>query len=196
MGSFRAFTVVFWRIVCCSASSGGFSCTRTQCLHVRPCSRLMPAPSRSLAAVAHVAHSKDLYIPASGQWPRRPAFVRHVGTASSRCLLHAPRPSPRLALQVTCMAKKKGVRIIVTLECTESRAAGATPSRYCTQKVKGTATPARPLLSDTRLVDLVLTQRPWGGRTRVQNRRNTPERLELMKYNPSLRKYTLHREIK
>lgn len=30
----------------------------------------------------------------------------------------------------------------------------------------------------------------------VQNRRNTPERLELMKYNPHLRKYTLHREIK
>jgi len=29
-----------------------------------------------------------------------------------------------------------------------------------------------------------------------QNRRNTPERLELMKYNKNLRKYTLHREIK
>ena len=29
-----------------------------------------------------------------------------------------------------------------------------------------------------------------------QNRRNTSERLELMKYNPYLRKHTLHRELK
>ena len=29
----------------------------------------------------------------------------------------------------------QGVRIIVTVECTESKAIGATPSRYCTQKV-------------------------------------------------------------
>jgi len=60
------------------------------------------------------------------------------------------------------MAKKKGVRIIVTLECTEARGLGETPSRYCTQK----------------------------------NRRNTPERLELKKYNPNLRRYTVHREVK
>lgn len=37
---------------------------------------------------------------------------------------------------VTCMAKKKGVRIIVTLECTEAKGEGATPSRYTTQKVR------------------------------------------------------------
>ena len=30
----------------------------------------------------------------------------------------------------------------------------------------------------------------------AQNRRNTPGRIELMKYNKYLRKYTLHREIK
>jgi ribosomal protein L33 len=30
----------------------------------------------------------------------------------------------------------------------------------------------------------------------TQNRRNTSERLELMKYNPYLRKHTLHRELK
>jgi hypothetical protein len=30
----------------------------------------------------------------------------------------------------------QGVRIIVTVECTESKAIGATPSRYCTQKVR------------------------------------------------------------
>lgn len=29
-----------------------------------------------------------------------------------------------------------------------------------------------------------------------KNRKNTPERLELRKYNPILRKYTIHREIK
>ncbi len=29
-----------------------------------------------------------------------------------------------------------GVRCIVTLECTEARAAGGTPSRYTTQKVQ------------------------------------------------------------
>lgn len=34
----------------------------------------------------------------------------------------------------TCMAKKKGVRCIVTLECTEARAENGTPSRYTTQK--------------------------------------------------------------
>ncbi|MEW5300740.1 MAG: hypothetical protein WDW38_005332 [Sanguina aurantia] len=60
------------------------------------------------------------------------------------------------------MAKKKGVRLIVTIECTEAKGLGATPSRYCTQK----------------------------------NRKNTPERLELKKYNPFLKKVTVHREIK
>lgn len=31
---------------------------------------------------------------------------------------------------------------------------------------------------------------------RAQNRRNTPERLELKKYNPHLQRYTIHREVK
>lgn len=66
------------------------------------------------------------------------------------------------------MAKKKGgkskksARIVVTLECTEARKIGATPSRYTTTK----------------------------------NRRNTTERLELKKYNPHLRRHTIHKEIK
>ena len=30
----------------------------------------------------------------------------------------------------------------------------------------------------------------------TKNRKNTPERMELRKYNPSLRRVTLHREIK
>lgn len=56
------------------------------------------------------------------------------------------------------MAKAKGVRIQVILECTEAPGT----SRYVTTK----------------------------------NRRNTTERLEMKKYNPKLRKHTLHREIK
>ena len=30
----------------------------------------------------------------------------------------------------------------------------------------------------------------------TKNRKNTPERLELKKYNPILKRYTLHKEIK
>lgn len=30
----------------------------------------------------------------------------------------------------------------------------------------------------------------------TKNRKNTPERIELKKYNPHLRKYTVHKEIK
>ena len=30
----------------------------------------------------------------------------------------------------------------------------------------------------------------------TKNKKNTPKRLELMKYNPYLRKQTLHREVK
>ncbi len=56
------------------------------------------------------------------------------------------------------MAKSKGVRIQVILECTESPGT----SRYVTTK----------------------------------NRRNTTGRLELKKYNPVLRKHTVHKEIK
>jgi large subunit ribosomal protein L33 len=32
--------------------------------------------------------------------------------------------------------------------------------------------------------------------TTQKNKRNTPKRLELRKYNPFLRRYTLHREVK
>ena len=57
---------------------------------------------------------------------------------------------------------KKSERIKITLECTEARELGASPSRYVTTK----------------------------------NRRQTPGRLELKKYSPSLRRRTVHREIK
>lgn len=32
--------------------------------------------------------------------------------------------------------------------------------------------------------------------TTMKNKRNTPKRLELKKFNPYLRRYTLHREVK
>ncbi|MCS6989856.1 MAG: 50S ribosomal protein L33 [Chloroherpetonaceae bacterium] len=60
------------------------------------------------------------------------------------------------------MAKAKGNRVTITLECTEARKEGKTPSRYTTQK----------------------------------NKRNDSERLELMKYNPFLKRRTLHKEVK
>jgi len=59
------------------------------------------------------------------------------------------------------MAKKTD-RIIVTLECTEARKLGKSPSRYTTTK----------------------------------NKRNTTQKLELKKYNPALKKHTLHKECK
>lgn len=61
------------------------------------------------------------------------------------------------------MAKKKGNRIQVILECTEHAKSGLPgTSRYVTQK----------------------------------NRKNTTERLELKKFNPILKRVTVHKEIK
>ena len=54
------------------------------------------------------------------------------------------KPAVSAPRQVTSMAKKKGVRCIVTLECTEARQEGGTPSRYVTQKVCTSATAAKP----------------------------------------------------
>lgn len=61
------------------------------------------------------------------------------------------------------MAKSKGNRIQIILECTEHKSSGQPgTSRYVTQK----------------------------------NRKNSPDRVELKKYNPILRKHTVHKEIK
>lgn len=57
---------------------------------------------------------------------------------------------------------KKGDRIIITLECSESRKEGKIPSRYTTQK----------------------------------NKKNSTGKMELRKYNPNLRRVTLHKEVK
>ena len=64
------------------------------------------------------------------------------------------------------MAKNKGTRILITLECTECRSntnkRSAGISRYTTYK----------------------------------NRRNNPERIELKKYCPHCNKPTVHKEVK
>ena len=57
---------------------------------------------------------------------------------------------------------RKTDRIIITLECQEAEKAGATASRYTTQK----------------------------------NKRKTTGKLELRKYNPYMKKVTLHKEVK
>lgn len=53
-------------------------------------------------------------------------------------------------------------RELVTLECTEARKEGKSPSRYLT----------------------------------TRNKKRQPNRLEVKKFNPRLRRHTLHREIK
>ena len=58
-----------------------------------------------------------------------------VGRGFQTTWVKTPAPSSNAPRQVTCMAKKKGIRCIVTLECTEARAEGGTPSRYVTEKV-------------------------------------------------------------
>ena len=46
-------------------------------------------------------------------------------------------------------------------------------------------------------VILDCTEKPGSSRyVTTKNRRNTPDRLELKKYNPVLRKHTVHKEIK
>ena len=64
------------------------------------------------------------------------------------------------------MAKSKGTRLTITLECTECRTnqmkRSQGVSRYTTKK----------------------------------NRKNTPERIELKKYSPVTKKHELFREIK
>ena len=61
------------------------------------------------------------------------------------------------------MAKKKGDRVQVILECTEQKKTDVPGiSRYITTK----------------------------------NKKNTPSKMELKKYNPYLKKVTVHKEIK
>jgi large subunit ribosomal protein L33 len=46
------------------------------------------------------------------------------------------------------------------------------------------------------IIRIVCTEDQKNYYTTTKNKRNTQERLELMKFNPRLRRYTLHREKK
>jgi len=120
------------------------------------------------------------------------------------------KPAASAPRQVTSMAKKKGIRCIVTLECTEARTEGGTPSRYVTQKVGACAVHwlTRMAASPHWCTRAACTHVSTSCRTPIasthadycscgaQNRKNTSARLELRKYNKFLRRITLHREIK
>lgn len=60
------------------------------------------------------------------------------------------------------MPQIKGKRVVVTVECTEARKEGLSPSRYMTTK----------------------------------NKSKQPGRIEIKKYNPALKKHTIHKEVK
>lgn len=72
--------------------------------------------------------------------------------------------------QVATMAKKKGVRLIVTIECTEAKGKGETPSRYVTQKVRtrggGAATAACGCSGGSRVGGSAV-ESPGAGRQRL-----------------------------
>lgn len=46
------------------------------------------------------------------------------------------------------------------------------------------------------IIRLVCTEDPRSVYTTTKNKQKTKDRIELMKYNPFLRKHTLHREKK
>ena len=91
--------------------------------------------------------------------------ARHQARSGDKVWLSTVQ-SHRTSGATSFMAKNKGVRIVITLECTECRSnpAKRSPgvSRYTSQK----------------------------------NRRNTTERIELKKFCPHCNKSTVHKEIK
>lgn len=135
------------------------------------------------------------------------ASVARATTTSSR----------RGALVVTAASKKKDVRLQVTLECTEQKESGVQGmSRYITMKVRARASMSSCAFVARRVRTARRARRRREGwmpvspsgfprarrltqasrDVRAQNRRNTSQRLELMKYNPFMKKHTLHRELK
>ncbi len=147
-----------------------------------------------LAARANVASTSALNAPVSS-----------VACASS---------SRRGVLVVTAASKKKDVRLQVTLECTEQKESGVQGmSRYMTMKVRTNATRCDESWTRARATvdarEETIGRDGWMTQTDgregfdtdgtdvfAQNRRNTSQRLELMKYNPYMKKHTLHRELK
>jgi len=62
--------------------------------------------------------------------------------------------------------------------------------------VSWSQTMAKKSKGGVELIALVCTETCLRNYTTKKNRRNNPEKLELMKYCPKLRKHTLHREGK
>ena len=89
---------------------------------------------------------------------------------------HAKPPSAKCAMKRDAAARE-----------TRSEGSGRRASER--ERRRWRATRMTRDADDTRLT-------PFHVRPRPQNRRNTSERLELMKYNPYLRRHTLHRELK
>ena len=56
--------------------------------------------------------------------------------AAGAALRHPPYAAAAAHPLHCAVCVLQGVRLIVTLECTEARTEGATPSRYTTQKVR------------------------------------------------------------
>ena len=194
----------------------------------------------------------------------RSAFLGKASVRAASPMASKPAGSSNATRSVTAMAKKKGIRVIVTLECTEARSEGGTPSRVremrwsfgpreisrrpavvlderrahsvsynmiwtmCSSagstrgprvrcfrcwvpcwvhaRPKSRCPRARPshhANSPTR--HLVITPTRQLTRfapvvapqyTTQKSKKNTPERIEMKKYNKYLRRHTLHREIK
>ena len=59
----------------------------------------------------------------------RSAFLGKASVRAASPMTSKPAGSNNATRSVTAMAKKKGIRVIVTLECTEARSEGGTPSR-------------------------------------------------------------------
>jgi len=91
-------------------------------------------------------------------------FLASVGRPAGPAV--RPHAGAAVRKEVSCMAGKKGVRVIITLECTECRTNDNQRrngvNRYSSEK----------------------------------NRRNHPERIELRKHCPCCNKHTIHKEIK
>lgn len=81
------------------------------------------------------------------------------------------------------MASKKGNRIQVILECTEHKNPDESGSSESGKSGSGKSGSGKYRSGISRYIT-------------TKNKKNTPERLERMKYNPILRRKTLHKEIK
>eukprot|EP00775_Hariotina_reticulata_P007982 gene7982-8180_t len=60
----------------------------------------------------------------------------------------------------------------------------------------GTTAVSNPFLGSRMTYRVAAAPAPVSTTAFRQSRRNTPERLELKKYNPHLQRYTVHREVK